>query len=52
MHLGFINIHPVSIPFGNELAFTIGSTYNHAMLLYIGYIKPELTQIMEVIDLL
>lgn len=52
MQLGFINIHPVSIPFGNELAYTIGASYNQLIFLYVGYIKPELTQIIEVLDLL
>lgn len=52
MQIGFINIHPLSVPFGNELAFTIAGAYNQLMLLYVGYIKPELSQIIEVLDLL
>lgn len=52
MQIGFINIHPLTVPFGNELAYTVGGTYNQLAMLYVGYIKPELIQIIEVLDLL
>jgi len=52
MYIGFINIHPVTLPLGNELAHAIGNLYTHTTVVYLGLIKPELTTILEVIELL
>lgn len=52
MHFGFLTVHPITIPIGNELAFAITSVINQGMLLYSGVVQPELDQLKEIIQLL
>ena len=52
MYLGFITLHPVTIPFGNEMMYSVTSLCSQALLVYAGIIKPEMNELMEVINIL
>jgi len=52
MYIGFVTLHPVTIPFGNEMMYSITSLCNHMSLLYTGVIKPELNELIEVINII
>lgn len=52
MHIGFMTIHPLTVPFGNELVFAISSVINTGVLVYSGVIKPEIQLIQDCIKLL
>jgi len=52
MNIGFLSLHPVTVPFSNELFHTVRLMLNQAALLYSVVIKPELTEIAEVFALL
>ena len=50
MNLGFMNLHLLTVPIGNELAHVIGGVCIYSSLVYTGIIKPELLEIMAVIN--
>ena len=52
MYLGFLTVHPVTVPFGNELMYAITTLVNSSILLYTGVIKPEINELLEVISIL
>ena len=52
MHFGFLTIHPVTIPLGNELTLAITSAVHYSNLMYSGVFQPELNQLKEIISLL
>ena len=52
MNLGLFNLHLVGIPFSNELTYTIGSVLSYTVTAYIGVIKPEITNILNVLETL
>lgn len=52
MHFGFLTVHPITVPFGNELAYSISSIINHGVVLYSGVLQPEISQLKEIIQLL
>lgn len=51
MYVGFINVHPVTLPLGNEMMFAISNAVNHLVMVYAS-IKPDLLNLIEVIDLI
>ena len=52
MSLGFMNLHLITVPIGNERAHMIGGGCIYSSLVYTGIIKPELLEIMAVINAL
>jgi len=52
MYIGFINVHPITLPLGNEMAYVLGCIYNHAVIVYTVSIKPDLIKLIEVADML
>lgn len=52
MNLGLLNLHPVAVPLGNELAHAVSITLNHSVLVYVTVIKPGMTQLSEIIAIL
>lgn len=52
MYIGFINLHPVTLPLGNELMHALNLVINHAYTVYVASIEPDLLKLAEVIDML
>lgn len=52
MYMGFINVHPITLPLGNEMMHALGSLFNHAVMVYTTTIEPDLIKLIKVIDML
>jgi hypothetical protein len=52
MQFGFISLHPVSVPFGNDFFQALGNVYSYGLVLYVGVIKPEVIDVLSVLDVL
>lgn len=52
MYIGFINVHPITLPLGNELMHAVSTLLNHAVIVYMTSIKPDLIKLIEVADML
>lgn len=52
MHIGLFTIHPVTVPISPELVNAIVNAVNQSILYYSGVIRPELSQLKEIIELL
>ena len=52
MYIGFVNIHPITLPLGNELMYSVSTMLNHIVMVYITTIKPDLIKLIEVADML
>lgn len=52
MYIGFINLHPVTLPIGNELVHALNLAINHAYTVYVASIEPDLLKLASIIDLL
>lgn len=51
MHIGFMSLHPVTLPLGNELLNALAETFKYSMLVYGNIIRPEMVELLEVIRL-
>lgn len=52
MQIGFLTVHPITVPFGNELACSIANTIHYGTLVYTGVIQPELDQFRAILNLI
>ena len=52
MYIGFISVHPITLPLGNEMAHAVSVIFNHAVIVYMTTIKPDLIKLIEVADML
>jgi len=52
MYIGFINVHPITLPLGNEIAHSISVLYHHLVIMYTLSIKPDIIKLIEVADML
>jgi hypothetical protein len=51
MSFGFIALHPVTLPLGNELTNAMLSLLKYMDLVYGSIIKPELAELIETLRL-
>lgn len=52
MHFGFLTVHPVTVPLGNELSLAITSAVHYGSVMYSGVLRPELDQLRQILSLI
>lgn len=52
MHIGLLTVHPLTVPFSSEMLHALVCALHQSVMIYSGYVEPELKQLKEIIELL
>lgn len=52
MHIGFFTVHPLTVPFSNELVHAIACIVSQGYLVFNGTIQPEIQELNKVLSIL